>query len=221
MLIWTFPQQEVFNLTVQDGHPQLEMLDAFNRESSIRKAALLEGANDRTGMLTAKVLDFQSTAAEKSVADLWIAKFLHARLQMSDTEGTQLLARALRTAHTKTRGNQAAQDEINAAISAVRVSTGKRISIAGVAAGYMSEIAEAAFLSSVRPEESTAAFTLDHDRFDRLIQFKRFTLASGVIVSAPFVEIGVDGGVMVTEVDGRRILRAEGEIEEEQVRTRG
>lgn len=221
MVIWTFPQQEVFNLKIQEGSTQLEMLEAFNRESSIRKAALIEGVNDRTGMLTAKVLDFQSTAIERAVADLWIVKFLDARLQMSDREGTQLLARALRQAHTKTRGNQPAQDQINAAINAVRVTTGKRISVADVASAYMSGDAEAAFLASVRPEERTAGFSLEKERFDQLVQFKRFTLASGVIVSAPFVEIGVDGGVTVTEVDGKRILRTEGEIEEEQVRTRG
>jgi len=222
MLLWTFPQQEVFNLTVRGGHPQLELLEAFNRESSLRKAALVEGPNEQTGMLTARVLDFQSTATERAVADLWIVKFLHARLQMSDLEGTQLLARTLRQAHTKTRGDVDAQDQINAAITGLRVASGQRWSIDSVAATYLSGDAERAFLANVRPEERAAVFGLDHDRFDQLIQYTRFTLANGVIVSAPFVEIGnEEGGVTITEIDGKRILQAEGEIQEEQVRTRG
>lgn len=222
MLLWTFPQQEVFNLIVQGGHTQLELLEAFNSESSLRKAALIEGANEQTGMLTARVLDFQSTAAERAVADLWIVKFLHARLQMSDLEGTQLLARTLRQAHTKTRGNIEAQEQINAAITGLRAASGQRWSIDGVAETYLTGEAERAFLANVRSEERAAVFGLDHARFDQLIQYTRFTLANGVIVSAPFVEIGSeDGGVTITEIDGKRILQAEGEIHEEQVRTRG
>jgi hypothetical protein len=221
MLLWTFPQQEVFNLTVRGGHPQLDLLEAFNRESSLRKAALIEGPNAQTGMLTARVLDFQSTAAERAVADLWIVKFLHARLQMSDVEGTQLLARTLRQAHTKTRGDIEAQDQINAAIAGLRVASGQRWSIDSVAATYLTGDAERAFIANVRPEERAAVFGIDHDRFDQLIQYTRFTLANGVIVSAPFVEIGSEGGVTITEIDGKRILQAEGEIQEEQVRTRG
>ncbi|WP_313539950.1 hypothetical protein [Leifsonia aquatica] len=220
-LLWTFPQQEVFNLTVRGGHPQLDMLEAFNRESNLRKAALIEGPNERTGMLTARVLDFQSTAAERAVADLWIVKFLHARLQMSDMEGTQLLARTLRQAHTKTRGDIDAQDQINAAITGLRIASGQRWSIDTVAATYLTGEAERAFLANVRPEERAAMFGIEHDRFDQLIQYKRFTLANGVIVSAPFVEIGSEGGVTITEIGGKRVLQAEGEIEEEQVRTRG
>ena len=209
-------------LTHGGGHPQLELLEAFNRESSLRKAALIEGPNEQTGMLTARVLDFQSTATERAVADLWIVKFLHARLQMSDLEGTQLLARTLRQAHTKTRGDVDAQDQINAAITGLRVAAGQRWSIDSVAATYLSGDAERAFLANVRPEERAAVFGLDHDRFDQLIQYTRFTLANGVIVSAPFVEIGnEEGGVTITEIDGKRILQAEGEIQEEQVRTRG
>jgi hypothetical protein len=221
LILWTFPQQEVFNLRSSGGETRLELLEAFNRESSLRKAALLEGPNQSTGMLSARVLDLQSTAAERAVADLWIVKFLQARLQMSDAEGTQLLARSLRTAHTRTRDDSRAQDQINAAIAALRTSNQPRWSIDAVASTFLSGEASEAFLSHVRPEERGAAFGLDREKFDHLIQYKRFKLANGVIVSAPFVEIGSQGGVTITEVEGERRLQAEGVIEEEQVRTRG
>lgn len=220
LLLWTFPQQQVFNLTFEGGHTSLELLEAFNRESSLRKVALLDGPNIPAGMLTARVLDFQSTAAERTVADLWIVKFLAARLQMSDAEGTQLLARALRAAHSKTRNDQHAQDQISAAITGLRVTAVPRWSIDSVASQYLDGVAAAAFIGGVRAEERAAIFGIDLQRLDQLIQYKRFTLDNGVVVSAPFVEIGVDGGVQVTEVDGKRRLHAEGEIQEEQVRTR-
>lgn len=63
-------------------------------------------------------------------------------------------------------------------------------------------------------------FAVDTQRLDHLLQYKRFTLANGVVVSAPFVELGANGGVEVSEVGGKRRLRAEGEIQEEQVRSR-
>ena len=219
LLLWTFPQQEVFNLRLSRGRARLELLEAFNRESSLRKVAMLEGPNTRTGMLIARVLDFQASATERTVADLWIVKFLAAALQMSDVEGTQLLARALRSAHSKTRGDQRAQDQITVAIAALRVTNVPRWSIDSVASTYLDSTAAAALVGAVRPEERAAIFGIDKERLDQLVQYTRFTLGNGVVVSAPFVEIGADRGVEVTEVDGKRRLRAEGEIQEEQVRS--
>lgn len=220
VLLWTFPQQEVFNLGFAQGQTSLEPLEAFNRESNLRKAALLQGTRTKGGMLTARVLDFQASATQRTAADLWIVKFLAARLQMSDAEGTRVLARALRTAHAKTRGDQRAQDQITAAINALRVTTATRWSIDSVASTFMDGAAATALADSVREEERVAFFGVDTQRLDSLVQYKRFTLDNGVVVSAPFVEIGSAGGVIVSEVDGRRRLRAEGEIQEEQVRSR-
>jgi hypothetical protein len=219
VLLWTFPQQSVFNLKTTAAGPEIELLEAFNRDSTLRKAAMFEGPRTNTGMLTARVLDFQTTSADRDVADLWIVSFLNARLQMSDAEGTQLLARALRAAHGKTRDDQQAQDDILAAIATLRA-TRQRWSIQAVA-DTLGQVASSALTASVRPEERTAVFGIESDRFDELVQYRRFRLSNGVLVSAPFVEINVDGGVQVTEVDGKRVLKAEGEIEDEQVRMRG
>jgi hypothetical protein len=52
------------------------------------------------------------------------------------------------------------------------------------------------------------------------VQYKRFILDNGVIVSAPFVEIGAKGGVEVSEDNGVRRLQVGGQIEDEQVRIR-
>lgn len=220
VLLWTFPQQQVFNLYVTGGTASLELLEAFNRESNLRKVALLEGPNTASGFLTARVLDFQASAAERAVADFWILKFLQARLQMSDAEGTQLLARALRAAHNKTRNDQRAQDQIMAAITGLRVTKTSRWSLDSVVGSYLDGSAAAAFQGSARPEERAAVFAIDQTRLDQLLQYKRFTLDNGVVVSAPFAELEEDGSVRIAEVDGTRRLHVEGTIEDEQVRTR-
>lgn len=220
-LIWTFPQQEVFSLRVTEGKNNLVLMDAFSPDSILRKVAFFEGPRTSSGMLTARVLDLQVTSADRSAADLWISKFLDARLQMSSAEGTQTLAAALRSAHQKTRDDARAQDQITAAISALRVSSNRRVTLAQVANSFLDGQAAEAFLAATAPEARTAVFEVDQTKFDHLVQYRRFTLDSGVVVSAPFAELG-DGGAVQLSTDGnRRRLRVEGEIEEEQVRTRG
>jgi len=223
VLLWTFPQQEVFNLHLTSrGKPKLDLLEAFNRESSLRKVALIDGPNTKTGMLSARVLDFQATATEKSVADLWIAGFLAARLQIDSTQGTNLLARVLRTAHTKTIDDQQAQDQILAAITALRVTPNPRQSLDQIEQTYLTDNAAAAFRAAAGgPEIRAAIFPINTDQFDQLIQYTRFHLDNGVVVSAPFAVLdSKDEAVKVTETDGERRLQVEGRIEQEQVRTR-
>lgn len=223
VLLWTFPQQEVFNLHLTArGKPKLDLLEAFNRESSLRKVALIDGHNTKTGMLSARVLDFQATATEKSVSDLWIAGFLAARLQMNSAEGTKLLARVLRTAHTKTTDDQQAQDQLLAAITALRVAPNPRQSLDQIERTYLTGTAAAAFRAAAgSPEVRAAVFPIDADQFDHLIQYTRFHLDNGVVVSAPFAALDpTDGAVKVTEDGSERRLQVEGRIEQEQVRTR-
>ncbi|WP_395311302.1 hypothetical protein V4U86_11370 [Mycobacterium sp. AMU20-3851] len=219
-VIWTFPQQEVFNLSGTGSETRLDVVEAFIRESSLRKVALLEGKNTAAEMLTARVLDFQATEVERSAADLWIVKFLKAKLQVNSREGTQMLARAVRMAYERTSGDERAQEELGAAIAAIRLGGQQRLSLEEVARG-LGPVAREAFTTGFAPEARTAIFQLERNTFDSLIQFRRFTLANGVVVSAPFVEIGAGSGVEVSEVDGRRRLKAEGDITREQVRRRG
>ena len=219
-VIWTFPQQEVFNLLLGDNEARLEVVEAFIRESSLRKVAFLEGKKEPSGMLTARVLDFQATGIERAAADLWIDNFLDAQLQMSSSEGTRMLARALRLAFDRTAGDQQAQDELGAAIAGARVSGQRRVSLDGVAHRYLGPVAAEALVAGIGAEARTAMFALDVKTFDAVIQFRRFTLDNGVIVSAPFAEIGSDG-VELSEAGGRRHLKIEGEVAQEQVRTRG
>lgn len=220
-LLWTFPQQEVFDLDIAQENVRLNVRDAFIRESSLRKVAFLEGRNDRTGMLTARVLDFQASSTERTAADLWIVKYLDARLQMSGPEGTRLLARAMRTAFTRTAGDQQAHDELSAGISAIRTSPRRRWSINDVSSTYLGPVASAALTTGLGAEVPAAPFDLDRPIFDAIVQYKRFTLDNGIVVSAPFAEMDNNGGIELTDTPAGRHLKVEGQIEEEQVRSRG
>lgn len=219
VLLWTFPREEVFRLDV-GASTRLSLDAAFNRESNLRKAAVLTGGNGRGDFLSAAVLDLQSGSADRAVADLWIVKFLDATMQMSKGEGTRLLARALRTAHDRLGGNVDAQAQIHAAITGLRSSGRTRWSLNDVATTYLGPSAAAPFRAAARPEELTALFDMDTDAFDKLVQFRVFRLDNGVFVSAPFSEIGTDALQIAAKGDGRELV-ARGLIEEEKVRTRG
>lgn len=221
-LLWTFPQQDVFTLSMAGQQASLRTMEAFTRDSKLRKLALLEGAPQRNSMLTAQVVDFQAASGDRTAADFWIVDFLEARLQVGSTEGTQILARALRTAHDRSRGDVDTQEEITAAITALRRSPTPRWSIQSVATAFLtSQTATDALLNAVKPEERSVLFEVDKQKLDELIQFRRFVLNNGVVVSAPFVQIDVDGAVQISESDdGRRRLQVTGDIEEEQVRRR-
>lgn len=220
VLFWTFPRQQVFNMSFSKGVANLQLIEAFNRESHLRKVAFLEGSNTQTSMLSARILDFQATSSDRGVADLWITKFLQARLQMSSAEGTQLLANSLRSAHGKLKGNQLAQDQITAAIESLRVTKTPQCSLESVSKQFLDDPASAAFKSGARPEELTAVFTLDIPSFEQILQYKRFVLDNGIVVSAPFGELSPDGGAKITQSANERRLRVEGLIEDEQVRSR-
>lgn len=213
VVLWTFPRQSVFSLGLGGRRPKIRINQAFVRESYLRKAAVFSGGKAKTDFLTGRVLDKQALGTDRSVADLWISKFLEARLQMTPTEGTRLLARALRHAHDQFQDDPIAQSEIHAAILGIRASNAANISIDSIANQYLSPTVATAVRSVGRNDDAaTAAFQLDKTLFDQQIQFRIYRLDNGVWVSAPFDQLG-DG---VTR-EGRR-LTATGLVEEEQIR---
>jgi hypothetical protein len=133
IILWTFPQQAVFRLRAQGAGAAIDVLDVFSRESKLRKAAMFVGGSGPTDLLTGRALDFQASVTDRAVADLWIVKFLEAKLQMSSDEGTRLLARSLRHAHDRFRDEPDRQAEVQAVIVQLRQSTATRITLGQVA----------------------------------------------------------------------------------------
>jgi len=218
VVLWTFPQQEVFRLRTDGADATIDVLEVFIRDSPLRKAALFTGGRGSRDFLTGRALDAQSGSTDRSVADLWIVKFLDARLQMSSDEGTRLLALSLRHAHDKLEGNPEAQAEVQAAIVRLRNTRATRVTLAQVSAQFSQPVAAAFRTQQVNADALTAAFELNKALFDALVEYRIYKLGNGVWVSAPFGTLGRD----VTEelsAEGKR-LTATGIVESERVRSR-
>ncbi|SKG68695.1 Uncharacterised protein [Mycobacteroides abscessus subsp. bolletii] len=221
-VMWTFPQQEVFSFSATPDETRLEVSEAFVRESNLRKIALVQGNQTQTGMLTARVLDYQTTGLDRTAADLWIVKFLQATLQMGKVEGTKILGNALRRAFDHAAGDHQAQDELSAAIAGLRAKGAKKWSVDQVAREYLGAATTEDLKRGLNADTCAALFDFDPATFDAVVQYKRFTLTNGVIVSAPFVPISSNSsGVEISTTGGKRRLKVDAEIEQEQVRSRG
>lgn len=218
VILWTFPQQEVFRLRAQGAGAAIDVLDVFSRESKLRKAAMFTGGTGQTDLLTGRALDFQTSATDRAVADLWIVKFLESRLQMSADEGTRLLARSLRHAHDRFHDDPNAQAEIQAAIVRLRNTQASRVTLAQVARQLSDPVAAAFRAPQYNDDAMSAAFPLNKDLFDSLVQYRIYALSNGVWVSAPFDVLGDDVTEQLT-ADGKRVT-ATGIVETERVRSR-
>jgi len=179
---------------------------------------MFTGGAGPSDFLTGRALDAQSGSTDRSVADLWIVKFLDSRLQMSSDEGTRLLAQSLRHAHDKLEANPDAQAEVQAAIIRLRNTKARRVTLAQIAAQFSRPVAAAFRTQQVNTEALTAAFELNKVLFDALVEYRIYKLGNGVWVSAPFGTLGRD----VTEeqtADGKRLI-ATGIVETERVRSK-
>ena len=215
VVAWTFPREQM----LRRSGTNVDLEDAFSLNSRLRKAALLTGANNRTGFLTARVLDYQTTSVDRSVADFWIFKFLDAKLQIDSAEGTNKLAAILRKANDKL-DDLPAQDQLHAAVAAVRTHARTRWSISDFAHELLppGPARDEVLRVAGSGEETTAVFDLDVAQFDTLVQYRVYYLSSGVRVSAPFREIG--DSVKIDESGQDRTLTATGTIQSEKMRTR-
>ena len=218
LILWTFPQQEVFRLRSQGSGAAIDVLDVFSRESKLRKAAMFAGGKGSTDLLTGRALDFQASATDRAVADLWIVKVLDARLQMSSDEGTRLLARSLRHAHDRLKGDPHAQAEIQAAIVQLRNTRASRITLGQVASPFSDPVAAAFRAPQFNDDAMTAAFPLNKALFDKMVEYTIYELDNGVWVSAPFGALG-KGVTEEATPDGKRVT-ATGIVESERVRAR-
>jgi hypothetical protein len=219
VVLWTFPRDAAFRLDNRRNRVRT-LDDIFSRSSKLRKAALFTGRNARAHFLGGRVLDYQANATDRFVADYWIARFLDAQLQMSSNEGTRFFATALRAANDRLIDQPTAQEQLHAAITAVRRSPRHRWSLEDFCHEYLDEPAVTAVTEAAPNADSvTALFDLDREQFDELIQFRVFRLNTGTTVSAPFAEVG--DSVTIDDDGERRFLTATGEIVNERIRARG
>lgn len=212
--LWTFPRGEVL---LRRG-AAVDLGDAFILHSQLRKAALLTGADNRTGFLMARVLDYQIRGNDRRAADFWVLEFLDSHPQMSGPEGTSRLAAAVRIANNKLEECPADQEILHTAIAAVRTHSKTRWSIRDFASELLppGRARDEVLKSSKLDDERNAVFDLDVEQFERLIQYHVYHLDNGIRVSAPFGQIG-EGVTIAESVSGARSLTATGVIETERL----
>jgi hypothetical protein len=218
---WTFPQDAVFRFDPGNGGgegPDVQMLDAFSRQSHLRKAAVFRGQNRRTDLLSCRVVDFQVNASARAAADFWIERFLDARLSLGSVLGTKMLGKVLRETVAKADASDERLELVGAA-QAARQSTKEKWSIDSFASELLRGAARDHFLehpAALRSGDSL--FTLDREVFDKLINYRVYQLDTGVWVSAPFTTD--PSGIDIEDEDDRRRLTATGYIVGESVRGR-
>lgn len=221
VLICTFPKDQVLQRSGQGVHL---LDDVFSLTSRLRKAALTEGPNSPTGFLKARVVDFETTSSDRSVADFWVTRFLTAAPEIGAQEGTARLARVLKGTNAKLQGDPAALAQLHAAIASVRTGPQRKQSLTSIAANLLSGAAQQAFKEEAGTGAAvTAVFDVNIARLDELIQYRVFRLDNAVTVSAPFFSVGSDENspVRVIETHGTRRVTASGIVESEKIgRTR-
>jgi hypothetical protein len=212
--IWTFPQDEAFQLRSGKTTTMKLLEDVFSRSSRLRKAAAFEGQDRKTDFLSGKVLDFQTNSMSQVAADFWIATFLDCSLGIRGDAGTRMLAKSIRATYDKTE-DAAGREQLWAAIVAVRQSPQRRWSLKTFADRFLSGDVKRAFLGAApNPESVGTSFDVQRDLLDKTLNFRVFRLKSNVYVSAPFETIGET--VKVSE----NRLRCEDTIVSEAVRSR-
>jgi hypothetical protein len=212
--MWTFPKEEAFKLKT-GARPTIELLtDVFSRRSRLRKGARFEGRNDRVSFMEGVAFDYQATFALKPIADLWIVRFLQARLAITSLLGTRSLAECLKYSFA-TAETQAEREELYKAAIALQADQQKRWSLQQVASRYLSPPYRDRFLEGAKNVESTKViFDLDKAQLEALVGTRVFSLERGVIVSAPFE--AMDKNVHLEGPDKDR-LKVEGRVLAEKI----
>ena len=150
------------------------------------------------------------------MADFWIVNFLDARLAVSDQAATLLLANVLKRTHENLE-DPMSRMQIFAAAVALKTNSGRRWTFQRLAREFFDDEVQKVFLGAIAAGNIhvTQAFGLDTDILDRQLNFRAFELETGVLVSAPFAEVGqsvkveqshlsVAGTIRSDHIKGRR-----------------
>lgn len=219
VVLWAFPKDEAFRFSSEGRNEKIEVVtDIFSQSSTLRKAATFSGQDTRNGFLTGRVRDFQANVADRYVADFWIERFLDSRLEMSGGEGTKLFAKAIRQAFAAIHDDLEAKDVLASAVTLIR-GRKQRMTIRKFAESLPSDKAKQAVIDSAPNQAAVdATFDLDPAALAESIRFRLYELEGDVVVKAPFDEVGKS--VVIEHHDNDRVLKAEGRVVDESVRTR-
>lgn len=221
VVLWTFPQEEVFKLdATKKGNLLLQ--DAFVPKSNFRKMAAFEGGNTPVSFLKGRVLDPQSGARSEDIAQFWLEKFLNARLEISTQQGINLLSRALSDTYNKSKTIEE-KAKVLRAIVALGAYNESRVSIRSVGDDFLEPVQRKILKSQVPDDETHVAdFLFDKDLFASQFPNEIFELEGGVVVSAPLATLENRAILTISEPneDGQQTLSVSGRIASTRLRGR-
>ena len=157
-IMWAFPQESGFQFRSDTAGARIRLLkDIFSHSSRLRKAALFEGRNRRSGFVPGRIIDHQALAGRRG-ADYWVDKFLECQFALSGVMGTRRLAGYMRAAHDALT-SQADKDQVFSTILAIRTSPTKNWTYQRVATRFLAGAAQREFLSRIPARERALAFS--------------------------------------------------------------
>jgi hypothetical protein len=216
-ILWTFPQESGFQFRADTAGARIRLLnDIFSHSSRLRKAALFEGRNRRSGFVSGRIIDHQAVGSTGAGADYWVDKFLECQFALSGVMGTRRLATYLRAAHDSMT-SQDDKDQVFGAIVSIRTSPVKNWTYQRVAKRYLADSVRDDFLSRIPDRERNLPFSFERTEFENRLNFRVFETQQGIYISAPF---GVAGNALELFGSDKRRIRIDDVVVDEKVRSR-
>jgi len=221
IVLWKFPADQTLQADIMEGAIKIRLIeDAFSRESTYFKAALIEGRDTKRSLWKGKVEDRQAKHLVKGVAEFWTAGFLMASPVFTDAHGTRVMAKALKDAINANQGLEA-KESIVAAARVLRTQGDRNISIGQVAADYLPKEMRGDFIASAGgPGIADDVFRLVPETLEREFRVKSITLDGKFVVRGPLDEFDDAVTVVPTPEEGIVGVSLKGKITSESLSAR-
>jgi len=191
----------------------------FMKNAKAYKSVMYEGTTAHADFWDGRAIDRQVNN-DLDISEYWIKDFLLSDFSTTAERGTRTLASALRDAINDKAIAIEIKEEISSAVRLSRALNKKLISPKGFGRQMnLSQDAQNAILSKIKPELHDEQFRLSIEELDRLITFRTVELDTGAFMSAlankfddVFSKINVD--------DGKIRFSTTGKVVDERIRKR-
>jgi hypothetical protein len=182
----------------------------FMKSARAYKSAMYEGLSPVNDFWEGKAIDRQVNN-DLDISEYWIKDFLLSDFSTTAERGTRILASALRDTINDKGVPIEVKEEISSAIRLARNLDKKLVSSKEFGTKLnLSQSAQSAILSKIRPDLQNERFRLSVEELDRLITFKTVELDTGAYMSAlankfdeVFLKIKADGNKTTFSTTGK------------------
>ena len=219
--LWKFPADESIQAQITDQGISIRLIqDAFSGNSTYLKGAMFEGTAASTSFWRGRIEDRQTKSRIREMADFWVTDFLQSRPAMTDTSGTRLLSKGLRSVINQTRDIETQQSLIDAA-SVIKEQTGINISLNDFAQRYLPSTIRKKFISVIGGSElAQSIFRIDRETLVKEFKYKSIILENQFVLRGPLEQF--DDVVHVGEPNEEGIVEItlQGRIASQAIKTR-